>query len=211
MRPDPSTPDGPTTRLVEGTGVPGRTVALTFDDGPHPVSTPALLDVLARHGVRAVFCLWGDHVRAHPELVRRVVAEGHVLGNHSMHHDDLSGWDADRVRDDLRETAEAIEAAAPGAPVPYFRAPFGAWGATPEVAAGLGMQPLGWSLEVADWDPPPPADELLRRLEEGVTPGGVVLLHDGGGDRSATVEAVSRLVPRLLAAGWTFTLPAGRG
>ncbi|GEA86782.1 polysaccharide deacetylase family protein [Cellulomonas cellasea] len=211
MRPDPSTPDGPTTRLVEGTGTPGRTVALTFDDGPHPVSTPALLDVLARHDVRAVFCLWGDHVRARPELVRRVVAEGHVLGNHSMHHDDLSGRDPERVRDDLRETAEAIEAAAPGAEVPYFRAPFGAWGATPEVAVGLGMQPLGWSLEVGDWDPPPPADELLRRLEEGVTPGGVVLLHDGGGDRSATVEAVSRLVPRLLAAGWIFTLPARRG
>ncbi|WP_258725624.1 polysaccharide deacetylase family protein [Cellulomonas sp. NS3] len=211
MRPDPSTPDGPTRRLVESTGVPGPTVALTFDDGPHPVSTPALLDALARHGVRAVFCLWGDHVREHPELVRRVVAEGHVLGNHSTHHDDLSTWDPERVRADLRETAAAIEAAAPGVPVPYFRAPFGAWGATPGVAAGLGMQPLGWSLAVGDWDPPPPADELLRRLEQGLTPGGVVLLHDGGGDRSATVEAVDRLVPRLLARGWTFTLPARRG
>lgn len=198
-----ATPD-----VVQGTGRPGRTLALTFDDGPHPRTTPALLDVLRRHGVRAVFCLWGDHVRAHPEIVRRVVAEGHVLGNHSMHHDDLSGWSDERVGDDLRETAAAIEAAVPGADVPWFRAPFGAWGRSPGVAAALGMQPLGWSLEVEDWDPPPPAEVLLRRLEEGVTPGGVVLLHDGGGDRSATVAAVERLVPRLLADGWELTVPS---
>lgn len=218
MSTTPTTPRGdrattarpaPTPRLVERTGAPGRTLALTFDDGPHPVTTPLLLDVLRQHDVRAVFCLWGAHVRAHPELVRRVVAEGHVLGNHSMHHDDLSGWEPERVRADLLETAAAIEAAAPGVPVPYFRAPFGAWGATPQVAAGLGMQPLGWALAVGDWDPPPPAGTLLRRLEDGVTPGAVVLLHDGGGDRSATVEAVRRLVPGLQARGWTFTLPAG--
>lgn len=195
-------------RLVGHTGVPGRTLALTFDDGPHPDSTPSLLDVLARHGVRAVFCLWGEHVRQHPELVRRTVADGHVLGNHSLHHDDLSAWDDERVEADLRATAAAIDAAVPGVAVPWFRAPFGAWGGTPQVAARLGMRSLAWSLAVADWDPPPAADELLARLERGVTPGGVVLLHDGGGDRSATVEAVDRLIPRLLAAGWTFTVPA---
>lgn len=195
-------------RLVEHTGVPGRTLALTFDDGPHPDSTPALLDVLARHGVRAVFCLWGEHVRQHPEVVRQTVAAGHVLGNHSLHHDDLSAWADERVEADLRATAAAIDAAVPSVAVPWFRAPFGAWGGTPQVAARLGMRPLAWSLAVADWDPPPAADELLERLERGVTPGGVVLLHDGGGDRSATVEAVDRLIPRLLRAGWTFTVPA---
>jgi peptidoglycan/xylan/chitin deacetylase (PgdA/CDA1 family) len=205
------TTPGPTTLPVTGTGLAGRTLALTFDDGPHPVSTPALLDVLHRHGVRAVFCLWGDHVRAHPEIVRRIVAAGHVLGNHSMHHDDLSAWSPDRVRADLLEAAAAVEDAAPGVAVPYFRAPFGAWGASPGVAVQLGMQPLGWSLDVEDWDPPPPADVLLQRLADGVTPGGVVLLHDGGGDRSGTVEAVDRLVPRLLAGGWELTLPSPGG
>lgn len=79
------------TPVVTSTGHPGDTLALTFDDGPHPLTTPALLDVLRRHDVRAVFCLWGDHVREHPALVRRIIAEGHRLGNHAMHHEDLSG------------------------------------------------------------------------------------------------------------------------
>lgn len=195
------------TTVVTSTGRAGSTLALTFDDGPHPVTTPALLDVLRRHDVRAVFCLWGDHVRDHPALVRRIVAEGHTLGNHSMHHDDLSGWDPEQIRADLLETDAAIQDAAPGSPVPWFRAPFGAWGPTPQVAASLGMRSLGWSLDVADWDPAPPADELLQRLQDGVAPGGIVLLHDGGGDRRGTVEAVDRLLPVLLADDWTLTLP----
>ena len=195
------------THLVTGTGRSGDTLALTFDDGPHPVTTPALLDVLRRHDVRAVFCLWGDHVRQHPELVRRIVAEGHCLGNHSMHHDDLGGRAPEQIAADLLETNAAIEDAAPGSSVPWFRAPFGAWGASTDVAASLGMRSLGWSLDVADWDPPPSADELLKRLQDGVTPGGVVLLHDGGGDRRGTVEAVQRLLPGLLARNWTLTLP----
>lgn len=194
--------------VVTGTGRPGQSIALTFDDGPHPVTTPVLLDVLALHDVRAVFCLWGDHVREHPDLVRRIVAEGHTLGNHSMHHDDLGDWTPERIEADLRETLAAIDVAAPGTPVPWFRAPYGSWGATPQVAGSLGMRSLGWSLDVADWDPAPPAEVLLGRLLEGIAPGGVVLLHDGGGDRRGTVEAVKRLLPSLLDGGWTFTVPA---
>jgi peptidoglycan/xylan/chitin deacetylase (PgdA/CDA1 family) len=199
----------PTATPVERTAEGGRTVALTFDDGPNPADTPRLLDVLRAHDVRAVFCLWGDHVRAHPALVRRIVAEGHELGNHSMHHDDMADWPAERIRADLAETHAAIQDAAPGAAVPWFRAPFGHWGGSPAVAAGMGMQPLGWSLVPGDWDPPGAA-ELTRRLADGITPGGVVLLHDGGGDRSQTVAAVARIVPAFQARGWRFTLPAPR-
>jgi peptidoglycan/xylan/chitin deacetylase (PgdA/CDA1 family) len=72
------------------------------------------------------------------------------------------------------------------------------------------MQPLGWRLAISDWEPTEP-DELERRLAEGVTPGAVVLLHDGGGDRGPTVEAVDRIIPRLRAEGWHFDLPARRG
>ncbi|WP_051951201.1 polysaccharide deacetylase family protein [Actinacidiphila yeochonensis] len=192
--------------VVDSTTAPGLSVALTFDDGPHPVHTPRLLSVLRAHEVTAVFCLWGAHVLRHPDVVRRIVADGHVLGNHGMHHDDMSGWSADRVRADLVATSSAISAAVPGTPVPYFRAPYGNWGRTPGVARELGMVPLGWRLSVEDWVPPG-ADELLRRLEDGVDPGAVVLLHDAGGDRSQTVDAVEQLIPRLRSQGWEFTLP----
>ncbi len=185
----------------------GRVLSLTVDDGPDPRTTPRMLEVLGRHAVPAVFFLWGDHVREHPAVVREVCAAGHVLGNHSMHHDDLATWPCDAVRDDLLETNAAIAAAAPGVPVPWFRAPYGSWGTSPDVAAALGMQPLGWQLAVGDWEPPG-VDELVRRVETGIEPGGVLLLHDGGGDRTQTVDAVERLLPRLLADGWSFSLPA---
>ena len=181
-------------------------VALTFDDGPNPPDTVALLDVLAREQVPAVFCLVGVQVEAHPDLVRRIVDDGHVVANHSWQHDDLGQLSPDAVRDDLQRTLDAIHAVVPGVPVPFFRAPYGHWGRTIEVAAELGMRALEWQLAVEDWDPAPPADVLVERLG-AVEPGGVVLLHDGGGDRSATVEAVARVAPRLRAAGWSFTVP----
>ena len=196
-----------TSRVLDRAAGAGRVLSLTFDDGPDPRTTPRLLDVLAAHAVPAVFFLWGDHVRDHPDVVRDVCAAGHVLGNHSMHHDDLASGSAADVRDDLLETNAAIAAAAPGVPVPWFRAPYGSWGASPGTAAALGMQPLGWQLAVGDWEPPG-VDELVRRVETGIEPGGVLLLHDGGGDRTQTVDAVERLLPRLLADGWSFTLPA---
>ena len=197
----------PDASIVTTTAEGGRTLAWTFDDGPDPEHTPALLEVLREHGITATFFLWGDHVRQHPEVARQIAREGHVLGNHSMHHDDLGGWSAERVRADLAATSDLIREVVPGARVPWFRAPFGSWGATPQVAAELGMQPLGWSVVVEDWEEPG-ADVLVERVLDRLVPAAVVLLHDGGGDRSGTVEAVARLAPRLLADGWAFGRPA---
>ncbi|GAB3466426.1 hypothetical protein GCM10027570_55680 [Streptomonospora sediminis] len=202
-------PAAATGDIVDTTERRGKAVALTFDDGPDPRNTPELLDVLSRHGVQAVFCLWGEHVQQHPDLVRRIADEGHLLCNHAMHHDDMGDWQPADIRADLQETSEAIRGALPGARIPYFRAPYGSWGQSPEVAAELGMQPLGWSLEVEDWVPPG-TDELERRLYEGITPRSVVLLHDGVGDRSQTIGAVDRIIPRMQDEGWHFGRPARR-
>ncbi|GAA3747849.1 polysaccharide deacetylase family protein [Salinactinospora qingdaonensis] len=206
----PPYPNEPTTDIVDSTQWGGQAVALTFDDGPDPEDTPRLLKVLRQNHVKAVFCLWGDHVRQHPDLVRQIVAHGHTLCNHTMHHDDMSTWSPEEIRADLEETSAAIREAVPHARIPYFRAPYGAWGQTPEVAADMGMQPLGWSLTVSDWNTPG-TDELVQRLREGITPQSVVLLHDGGGDRSQTVDAVARIIPELRSQGWYFTHPAWRG
>jgi peptidoglycan-N-acetylglucosamine deacetylase len=200
----------PTTTVVDTARGHGDVVSVTFDDGPHPPDTLHLLDVLRRHHVRAVFCLWGDHVRDHPEVVRRIVADGHVLCNHTMHHDDMGTWTPEQIRADLEATSALIHQAAPHARIPYFRAPYGSWGQTPQVAAELGMQPLGWRLAITDWEPPG-IDVLVQRLRDGITPGAVVLMHDGGGDRSQTVGAVDRIIPELRGQGWHFSLPKRRG
>jgi len=197
-------------QVVTTTQQQGRVVALTFDDGPDPEDTPALLDVLREHHVKATFCLWGDHVRQYPDLVRRIAAEGHTLCNHTMTHADLSSWTPEQVRADLQATSDLIHSIVPKEDIPYFRAPYGAWGQSTTVAAELGMQPLGWAWVTEDWADQDP-DVLSERIRTRITPESVALMHDGGGDRSGTVAAVDRMIPELRADGWRFGRPAKRG
>ena len=207
----PAMAGGPATPVVVDTARgSGNVVSFTFDDGPNPPDTLNLLKVLRKHHVKAVFCLVGDQVRAHPEVVRAIVAEGHTLCNHSMHHDDMSAWTPEQIRADLAEDSALIHQAAGCARIVYFRAPYGAWGQSPQVAADLGLQPLGWRFDIEDWVPPG-TDVLVQRLRDRITPGAVVLMHDGGGDRSQTVAAVDRFIPELRAEGWRLTLPLPRG
>ena len=103
-----------------------RSVALTFDDGPDPVNTPRLLDLLRRHRVTATFCLVGHRARDHKDIVRRIVADGHTLCNHSWQHlQDLGKRRSAYLARDLEATNEQIHKAVPGAPIRYFRAPYG--------------------------------------------------------------------------------------
>jgi endo-1,4-beta-xylanase len=188
---------------------PGRSVALTFDDGPAGATTEALLDGLAERRVPAVFCVVGSRV-ATPgggRTLRRTVAEGHLLGNHGWSYADLGGWPAARVRGDLVATQAAI-ADAVGLPVrvPYFRAANGSWGRSAAVARDLGLAPLDVRNTIDDWRTQDPAT-LRANLRRAVRPGELLLAHDGGGDRRATVAAVLAVVDELLAKGWSFSLP----
>jgi endo-1,4-beta-xylanase len=200
---------GVTDQIITRTQARGKVVSLTFDDGPDREDTPRLLAVLRRHNVKAVFCLWGDHVRQYPNLVRRIARDGHTLCNHTMRHDDLSQKSQRAIRADLLATNELIRRVVPKARIPYFRAPYGSWGASNRVAAQLGMQPLGWTFAVEDWEEPG-AEVLLDRLRDRLEPRSIVLLHDGGGDRSGTVEAVDEFIPELKAKGWRFVQPSRR-
>ncbi len=184
--------------------------ALTFDDGPDPRTTPALLDLLARHGIRAVFAVVGERILAPggADILRRTVAEGHFLCNHSTSFADMGDWAADRVRADLEENLRIIRAAVPGVVVPFWRAPNGSWGVTAEVAAELGMRPLGVVNAILDWETQDVAT-LTENLRAAMRPGQLVLCHDGGGDRRGTLAAVRAVVSERLAAGWRFTLPEG--
>ena len=204
----------PTTTQVTTARGTGAVAALTFDDGPNPGETDAVLDLLAEHGVPAVFCVIGQNIQGTrgAELLRRIVDEGHTLCNHTTSYADMGAWTPEQVEADLTENLAIIREALgdPDAPVPYFRAPNGSWGQTAEVAARLGMQPLGLGNTIADWETQD-VPTLIANLRAAMQPGAVVLAHDGGGDRTGTVEAVRTVLAEQIAAGWTFTLPAERG
>lgn len=194
---------------VSRAGADGLVCALTFDDGPNGADTLRLLDGLRERSIRAVFCVVGEQIGRGDgaAVLRRIAADGHVLANHAMSFADMGDWPAGRVREDLARTLDAIrDVLGAHHPVPYWRAPNGSWGVTAQVAVELGMQPLGVENHIGDWAEQD-ADVLAQRLREVMTPGAMVLAHDGGGDRAGTVDAVITVVDERLAQGWRFVLP----
>lgn len=169
-----------------------RSVALTFDDGPDPQRTPEVLDVLARCGVRATFFLIGDKATAYPDLVRRMLAEGHIVGNHTCSHGGLfpllrSG----RMDEELRACGETIRRIAGRRPR-LFRPPFGVTNPTiARVVGRLNLTTVGWSVRSLDTVARIPRDKVLRRIVRRLHPGAVILLHD-------RCPGSARLTERLL-------------
>lgn len=214
----PALPPLPVQRVVNVSATPAvlmstppvrgnPTVSLTFDDGPDPTWTPQVLALLRRHGAVATFCMVSEQARKHPELVRDVVAAGMRLCDHSgTHPGDLSALpEADLVRQVVDAQAELR--ALGEVPVAYFRAPGGSWSpAAQELAATNGMQPLGWSIDTRDWERPGRL-QILTTVERQLRPGAVILLHDGGGDRAQTVQALELLLPWLQESGYGFAFP----
>ncbi|MGB6742044.1 MAG: polysaccharide deacetylase family protein [Terracidiphilus sp.] len=184
---------------------PGE-LALTFDDGPNPAWTPRLLDLLAGHDVHATFFLLGGFAQAQPELVRRIAAGGHLIGNHSWSHPDLSRKPAQRVREELARTSQALEEIT-GAPVRYFRPPYGARRPVVfRIARELKLTPVLWNAMTSDWSEPS-ADKISKRLGqklERLKRGGRaanIVLHDGGHraqgtNRAPSVTAAEQLIAR---------------
>jgi len=170
--------------------------ALTFDDGPGP-STPDVLDALAQEGVRATFFVLGRQVERHPDIVRRIVAEGHELANHGYDHGILIFRGADHVADQLARTERAVTAAAgPDAMSRLFRAPHGFRGpATALAARRAGYRMAAWTRGVFD-SAEPGAATIARRAATALEPGTILLLHDADGwapgrPRHQTAEALA--------------------
>lgn len=181
-------------------------IALTFDDGPNPTATPYLLDILARHGVHATFFLIGRFALSEPALTRRIAAEGHSVGNHTMTHPWLPRHSDARIREEIHGCNRALEDTL-GQPVTLFRPPHGARRpAVLRIARELGLATVQWNVIVGDWKPVS-AEVIRRRLEARVErnqqrgQGSNVVLHDGGQGRLGeprikTVEAVNDFLSR---------------
>ncbi|MGV4989135.1 polysaccharide deacetylase family protein [Streptomyces sp. NRAIS4] len=185
-----------------------RAVNITIDDGPDPVWTPRVLKVLRDNGVKAVFCMIGTKAAEHPAVVRQVVAEGHRLCDHSVHHDTTMDHKSRSFQhSEIAGAAQMIERASGGVKPLYYRAPGGAF--TPysrQIAASMGMRPLGWNVDTEDYQRPG-TQTILNTTERELRGGPTVLFHDGGGDRSQTVAALAVLLPRLKSQGYTFGFP----
>ncbi len=185
-------------------------VALTFDDGPDPRFTPEVLALLKQYNVKATFCLIGVNVVQFPELVRQIVAEGHTICNHSWIHDlGLGNRGKPAILADLSRTNDAIHAAEPRARISYFRQPGGMW--TPAVVASarqLGMTSLHWQVDPKDWLKPG-SRAIASTITSSTLPGSIVLMHDGGGDRRGTVDALRTILPNLTARFSLVALPPG--
>jgi peptidoglycan-N-acetylglucosamine deacetylase len=184
----------------------GRTILLTFDDGPDPRYTPRILDILARYDVRATFFVCGAQATLHRDLLGRMADEGHVVGNHTWSHPLLTQLTRKRIRSEMTRTSEVVEDAC-GEPPQWFRAPYGAWDRTVfQLGAELGMEPLAWTVDTLDWTTPG-TRSIVRNVQKGAAPGVVVLSHDAGGDRSQSVRALGDYLPRLLDSGYHLTVP----
>jgi len=184
---------------------PGQ-LALTFDDGPNPAWTPRLLDVLAEHNVRATFFMVGKFATGERELARRVSDAGHLVGNHTWSHPDLSRASDPQVLDELTRTNDILSEIT-GKRMRYFRPPFGA--RRPYVlklARQLDLVPVTWNAMTSDWSEPSAdkiATDLMNKIDRNQRRGysANIVLHDGnhrsqGADRGPSIAASEQLLER---------------
>jgi peptidoglycan/xylan/chitin deacetylase (PgdA/CDA1 family) len=198
-------------RITTGTSA----VALTFDDGPWPESTPQLLDLLDKYQVQATFCVLGKHAQTHPDLIQRIHAEGHTLCNHSWRHDmALASRGEAAIRDDLTATSRAIHEAVPNARISYFRAPGGHFdnGLT-GVAKDMGMTSIYWHVDTRDWEiskygyGESMVKQIRETVQSEVRQGSIILSHDRS--KPDTVAAYDELLPWLKQNYELTALPTG--
>jgi peptidoglycan/xylan/chitin deacetylase (PgdA/CDA1 family) len=180
-----------------------KAVALTFDDGPDPIQTPKILALLAQQQVKATFCLIGANAQKHPDMVRKIVAGGHTLCNHTWNHSPTVGNEPlATMKADLQRTSDAIHNAAPEAKIKYFRAPGGNFTA-PLVATAkqMGMASLYWKVDPRDWDHPKGEthaqhqQKVIWRVSHYTHDGAIVLSHDFA--QPDTIAAYRKIIPAL--------------
>jgi peptidoglycan-N-acetylglucosamine deacetylase len=176
-------------------------IAMTFDDGPSSANTPRLLDILKQRNIKATFFLIGQNVASNPDIVRRILADGHEIGNHSWTHPQLSKLPDDRVTAEITKTQDAIKDASGFTPT-ILRPPYGAITARQRewIESKFGLSIILWSVDPFDWKRPG-ASVITQRILSQVRPGAIILSHD---IHKQTVDAMPATLDGLIAKGYKF-------
>jgi len=193
---------GQTGVSINRAGGARKYVALTFDDGPGP-HTPAVLAELKKADVPATFFVVGANVKQNPEVLNQIVAAGHEVGVHTWNHKDMTTLDARTQKAEIESTAGEILAVG-GVASRLFRAPYGSVNpAVLKQAENAKLLSVLWDVDTVDWTGPG-TEQIVMNTVSKVQPGSIILLHDGGGDRTTTVAAVPKIIKELRAKGFEF-------
>ena len=206
--PSPSpalSPEAPTGAQKPATwfsvNVDGPYIAMTFDDGPSPETTPRLLDILKQRNIKATFFMIGQNAERNPAIVQRILAEGHEIGNHSWTHPQLSKLSDEKVTEEINKTQAAIKNASGYTPV-LLRPPYGAITARQKqwIEQQFGLSVIIWSVDPFDWKRPG-VSVIEQRILAGARPGAIILSHD---IHKQTVDAMPATLDALAAKGFKF-------
>ncbi len=174
-----------------------KKVALTFDDGPHPVYTPEMLDLLKEKNIKVTFFLLGEQVEKYPDIVKRMNDEGHLIGNHSYKHEQLSKLSSVQACSQVNRTNELIYAITGKYPE-YLRPPFGDW--KDRLDCEVNMIEVLWNVDTLDWSSQN-KDKVVSKVMKNVEEGDIILMHDS---YESTVKATAEIIDRLQKDGYEF-------
>lgn len=174
-----------------------KKIALTFDDGPHPVYTEQMLGVLEDADVPATFFLLGQNIEGHEELVKEISEKGHLIGNHTFHHVQITGLPKEQAYEEIEETSRLIEELT-GKGTEYVRPPFGTWNEGLE--SNLELIPVMWTIDTRDWTTRN-VDAIVEQVVKNAGDNDIILMHDS---YESTVQATERIIKLLKAEGFEF-------
>ncbi|MDM5313844.1 polysaccharide deacetylase family protein [Peribacillus frigoritolerans] len=187
-----------------------KLIALTFDDGPEDIYTPKILEILKQKNVKATFFVTGEQVEYFPDMLKKIQAEGHVIGNHTWDHPQLSKLTDAQMIESVQSTSAEIEKVT-GTKTNLFRPPYGEISDNQiNILNKLGYRSIGWTIDTLDWNGTS-GNEILSRVNKGLVPGGIVLQHNFRvpGKLDGTIEALPKMIDNLRSQGYEFvTIPA---
>ena len=173
-------------------------IALTFDDGPHPILTPKILDILGKYQIKATFFIVGENAKNYPDVVERILSEGHEIGNHTFTHDKINSGEIEACEKAIYELTDYK--------TKLFRPPQGYISqSVKDASADLGYDIILWNIDTRDWAHTP-AHQICENVIDNITTGSIILMHDYISYHSPTPEALEQMIPQIIELGYQFVL-----